>query len=109
MKWALWLVASVTLVTLAYAEQTTVVVPGQVQVVKTTPSTPVLRWRVLRGEVRQVYPERHFLELRLNEDNDYIGVPVTLATVGLFKNQHEYALEDLKPGDRVTVQNRALD
>ncbi len=109
MKSTYLLLAGLALAAVAAADQTAVVVPGPVQVVNTTPPSPVLRWRVLHGEVRQVYPERHFLELKLDKDNDYIGVPVTRTTVGLFKHEHEYALEDLKPGDNVTVQNRALD
>src|SRR5690348_13779488 len=115
MKYIALIVAAFALGTYVHANDTTIVVPGAVQVIRPgqTPAVapvgstnqPVLRWKELSGEVKHVYPEKQFVELKLDQDNQYIGVPVTNSTVGIYKDGHQYALNDLKEGDDVTVKN----
>jgi hypothetical protein len=72
------------------------------------PVGPALRWRELSGKVTHTNAEKQMVEIKL-KNGEYIGVPVDVATVGFYKNEHQYAFADLKPGDRVTVRNLATN
>ena len=86
----------------------TVVPAGSAAATGNLPIGPALRWRELSGKVTHTNAEKQLLEMKL-KNGEYIGVPVDAATVGFYKNDHQYAFADLKPGDNITVRNLATN
>jgi hypothetical protein len=72
------------------------------------PIGPALRWRELSGKITHTNAEKQMVELKL-KNGEYIGVPVDVATIGFYKNEHQYAFADLRPGDQITVRNLATN
>src|SRR5438270_550011 len=58
--------------------------------VSSLPIGPALRWRELSGKVTHTNAAKQMLEIRL-KNGEYIGVPVDVATIGFYKNEHQYA------------------
>jgi hypothetical protein len=67
---------------------------------------PPIRWSVLEGEVTHVDKANNVVEIRLKGSKQTVGIPVIDKRVGIYRHgDHQYALNDIKPGHNVTLRN----
>ncbi len=69
------------------------------------PPSPILGWTAFRGKVTHIDLQNKMVQIRENDTDILIEVPVN-QNVSIYKQgRHKYALGDIQEGDHITLRN----